>query len=251
MSVNVSSAQGIPATQETLDSDEQTIFDRIFQRNYVFQNYLGEWSPILMRHKDEIQAAAAIAKAQFGVTFGGLQPGGSQFGMSLIRAPFFALQYWDLTAAAYAAVSGSTLAPATKPAAGVNTWLDGRVISSSAAAGTALVVGRFAVHAMVGIGDASQNPVIESFQENLNGNLQPVLEAEQQYRVSQMHFLEFDAADIYKLNTTFSWQYNSDYAQSTESPFFFGVSFLPFTQIKYLNPNSFNGGTATDSVIHI
>jgi len=246
----VSSAQAIPATQETLDSDEQTIFDRIFQRNFVFQNFYGPWTDILYRHKDEINAAAGIAKAQFGVTFGGLSPTGSQFGMTLTRAPFFGLSNWDLTAAAYGGVSGTSLAPGVQPSSGVNYWIDARLISSGLTAGTPVVFGRFAVHAIVGIGDFTQNPVIESFQETLNGNLQPVLQSAQQFRNSQLHFLEFDQCEIYKLNTTTVWQYNADQAQSYEAPYFFGVSFLPFTQIKYLNPNSFNGGTATDSVIH-
>jgi hypothetical protein len=246
----VSSPQAIPATQETLDSDEQTTFDRIFNRNFIFQNFYTPWSDILMRHKDEINAAASVAKAQFGITFGGLNPQGSQFGMSLTRAPFFGLSNWDLTAASYGATS-TTLAPGLAPSAGVNVWLSKSLLSGSAGDNaTPLVIGRFAVHCVCAIGNFTQNPVIESFQETLNGNVQPVLQATQQFRSSQLHFLEYDQSEIYKLNTTLLWQYNADYAQSTESPFFFGVSFLPFTQIKYLNPNSFNGQTATDSVIH-
>lgn len=248
---SVSSAAGIPATTETLDQDEQTVFDRIFSRNFVFQNIYKEWQEILMRHKDEINASAAIAKGQFGVRFGGLSPSGSQFGMTLTRSPFFGLSTWDLNAAAYAAVSGTTLTPGVRPAAGVNNWIDARVIANGAVAGTAITIGRFAVHCICAVGDFSSSPVIESFQETLNGNQQPVLAAEHQFRNSQLHLMELDESEIYKLNTTTQWSFNADTAANTDSPYFFGVSFLPFTQIKFLNPSTFNGGTATDSVVHI
>jgi hypothetical protein len=251
MSQSITSGDNVPAPMAELDSDEETIFDRIFTRNFIFQNLERQWNDILMRHKDEIKTGAAIAKGQFGLRFGGLLPRSSEFGMTLIRAPLLGLKSWELDNAAYAGGGANVVINGNAPAAGVNTWLSKALLTGVGGdATTPLIVGRYATHVLLAIGDFAVSPVIESFQETVNGNPQPVLQVEHQFRNSQLKYLEFDEGEIYKLNTTYLWQYNADEAAASDSPYFFGVSFLPFTQSKYLNPNLFNGGSSVESVVH-
>jgi len=250
MSQAISSADNIPAPVAPLDQDEIAVFQRIFQRTFIFQNLDRAWNEILTRHQDEINTAASIAKAQFGLRFGGLTPRASEFGITLIRAPFFGLRTWELDAGAYAATA-TTLADGLVPATGTNDWLSKALLTGVVGdATTPEVVGRYAVHAIVAIADFAQSPVIESFEETVNGNPQPILLVEHQWRNSQLKYTEFDQTSIYKLNTTFYWQYNADEPAKSDSPYFFGVSFLPFTQIKYLSPNLFNGQASVESVVH-
>ncbi|MEM3656229.1 MAG: hypothetical protein QXP58_06940 [Thermoprotei archaeon] len=251
MSTTVSNPAEIPTGTVPLSSDEQAVFDRIFSRTFVFENIQRPFNQILLNHKDEIQTAAEIAKAQFQLNFGGLTPTSTEFGMYLLRAPFVGLRTWYLDNTGYTGGGPNVLIDGNQAAQGVNTWLSKALLTGNPSDSVnPLIVGKYAVHAIIALGDYSANPVIDSFQQNLNGTLESVYVVEPVFVNTNLRLFELDSAIVYKNQTQFIWYYYAKRSSTNEAPYFFGVTFLPFTQSKFLDANLFNGGTSVESVVH-
>lgn len=103
--------------QAALTDDEKTLFDDMIERLSLQRAYQRELTDLLADWKDEFLDGVKVAKNRLNLNFGGVAPGGSQFGGSFVRAKVFGYSTWDLsiTATGWQDVWGSSASPITMP----------------------------------------------------------------------------------------------------------------------------------------
>ncbi len=193
-----------------------------------------EISMALKRHKGEILAGAAIAKAQMDANIDGETPNSGLVGGPLpIRAGYLGIgdDWEDLD-------SFST--------GEAQNWIHSGTTLLGGSGGSAVRVGGNAVHVIIGIRSRHPSPKTESVKNEINGKEKPTLTTAFAQKASGDHvaFKELDDAIILKENDTLLSKIfaSATYGSTVEDYLeLVGASFIPEAQVRVQDPEDLCG----------
>lgn len=249
--VKVTSGQQGGLEESPLSDDERALLER--RRGGSFT---GEPGPVFDRgledtrtedteviveklgeYLGEIKAAARVAKAQFGKSFGGQSAeSDNQFVIDRIFHGYFGFDGWD-------DVTSYT-------SGGTNNWIDeSNPANLSGSGGNAVTIGEPVVHLITGIGSYETSPGTSRVRFTLNDVQKTAINVEEEFRNTDLQMKWLDAPILLQEEDEVLVE---TYAVSgTDELFLEGVTFIENRDARRLDPVNIatSGSTDTTSVI--
>lgn len=224
-----------------LTADEQTLFERSFNRQFIDHQDEVELVTLYEKNKATIRAFCEIMKYQFNRKFGGQQAGSDEFGMTELLPHYLGYANWEVSSVTAAGAAGASTT--------LTKWLDDHT-PRHANTGTGGLENPFQVGRPIGhliFGYRSYHEIPKAIALVARKNQKPINTwwMENRLRGSQRRIYEADMAIQLVPQDYFAAELVGDEDGGVDYPALIGVSFIKGQWLKEYDQKKFIG-TSTE-----